>query len=82
MTDDPYEQAARQRRAPNLQRFVDGLAEAAGIEPDFMAASEHPWHCRCQKCLDWWRRLGPDGDDPYEPGAWGPFTYEEIRASE
>jgi len=67
-------------RSPALQAFLDAFADKAGIEPDFIAASDHAYNCRCQKCLDWWASMGPDGDDPDAPYAYGPFSKEEIDA--
>jgi len=60
MMSDPYEQEARSRRGPHLQAFLDAFAEKAGIPYDFAAASEHPYNCRCDKCLAWWASMGPD----------------------
>lgn len=51
------------------------------ISESFKYASDHPYNCRCQKCLDWWVDIGPDGG---EPDSFGPFTTEEVmkRAEE
>lgn len=75
---DIYEQEARQRRTPALQSFLDSFAESCGIPADFIAAGDHPYTCRCQKCLDWWASMGPDGE-PDESGAFGPFSRGEIE---
>jgi len=74
MMGDHYEQEARSRRGPHLQAFLDAFAEKAGIPYDFAAASEHPYNCRCDKCLAWWASMGPDEDDGY-----GPFEPQEIE---
>ena len=52
------------------------LAGALGIDDweDLLAASDHPYGCRCEKCREWWRRMGPDPDT----GQFGPFTKDEI----
>jgi len=63
-----------------LQAFLNSFAEGAGIGPDFIAASDHPYDCRCEKCLAWWASIGPEGDDPDTPGAFGPFTKQEVEA--
>lgn len=44
---------------------------------EFAEASNHPYRCRCQKCLDWWVSVGPDGG---EPDNFGPFTTDEVKA--
>lgn len=46
------------------------------ISQDFIEASEHDFKCRCDKCLDWWVAMGPDGG---EPDQFGPFTTDEVR---
>lgn len=74
---DPYEQAARGRRAPAIQNFIDEFVEAFGIEQDFVDASEHPPNCRCDKCLAWWASMGPEDD---EGQYFGPFTSAEVKA--
>ena len=51
------------------------IQEALGISDDFAQASDHPYNCRCDKCLDWWYNMGPDDDQGY-----GPFSAEEIDA--
>jgi hypothetical protein len=40
--------------------------------------SDHPYECRCEICLEWWRLCGEDGD---EPGNYGPFSEEEIQSA-
>ena len=79
---DAYEQAARERRAPGLQALLDNIAQSAGIEPDFVASGDHPYTCRCDKCLAWWATMGPDGDpdDPDVSPSFGPFKRSEIEA--
>ena len=72
---DPYEQAARARRAPAVQEFLDAFVEAFDIEQDFVDASAHPPHCRCEKCLSWWTHMGPDP----ETEDFGPFSREEVE---
>ena len=42
----------------------------------FIEAGNHPYDCRCRKCLDWWVAMGPDG---FVPDSFGPFTTEEVR---
>ena len=75
---DYYEERARTQRAPRLQQMLDSIATNTGIDPDFIAASDHPYMCRCRKCLAWWSAIGPDGE-PDDLGAWGPFTKEEVE---
>lgn len=74
---DPYEQAARSRRAPALQNFIDTFIENMGIEQDFVDSSEHPYKCRCDKCLSWWATMGPE--DPNDM-SFGPFNQDEVEA--
>lgn len=42
----------------------------------FSEASDHAFYCRCEKCKEWWRAVGPEED-----GTFGPFTSEEIRGN-
>ena len=66
-------------RAPGLRQAIEKLAKDLGISDDFVAASDHKYDCRCDKCKEWWRSCGPDpgsGNDGY-----GPFTKEEIHGS-
>lgn len=62
-------------RSRNVQNFIDGMKERMGISDDFVAASDHPYRCRCAKCLAWWLSCGPEYG---EPQTWGPFTASEI----
>lgn len=57
-----------------LQGWLDAFAHERGISPDFKAASDHDYDCRCALCLAWWVRMGPDP----VTGRHGPFTDEEI----
>ena len=75
---DPHEQAERERRAPALQAFLDALAEKAGIEQEFIDSSAHPYSCKCLKCLNWWAKMGPDGE-PDDKYAFGPFARREVE---
>lgn len=61
-------------RLTTLQQHIREQAEKAGIPQSFMEASDHAYFCRCEKCREWWVRMGPD-----EEGSFGPFTREEIR---
>jgi len=56
----------------SLQDFFTAFAEATGIETDFMVASDHPYHCRCAICREWWLKAGPDPDTD----EFGPFGTE------
>ena len=62
-------------RTEAMQSFVDGLAKRLSIPQEIVAASDHPYSCRCGKCLAWWRMMGPDPDDD----RYGPFTEEEVN---
>ena len=55
----------KERMREELQRVT--------ISADFVVASDHDFYCRCEKCKDWWRQVGPEED-----GTFGPFTREEI----
>jgi hypothetical protein len=63
------------------QNQKDILADALGISPQDRAildrGGNHGYHCRCNQCLQWWVLMGPDG---MEPGAYGPFTRDEVLA--
>jgi hypothetical protein len=48
----------------------------AGMPPDFLEASDHDFYCRCDKCKEWWRTMGPE-----EEGTFGPFSREEIMGA-
>lgn len=39
-----------------------------------LVAGEHPYHCRCWHCGEWWKLMGPDPDT----GMCGNFTMEEL----
>ena len=56
----------------SLEELVQELVRVVG--PDFVEATNHPYGCRCDKCKQWWKDMGPDPDD----GGYGPFTAEEI----
>lgn len=63
----------------SLQRFLRKMEKEFGITEGFKEASDHPYHCKCDKCKDWWISMGPeenmDGSFSY-----GPFSKEEIDA--
>lgn len=65
-----------QRQAPTLQDSIDRLREYLSTSKDFIDASNHPYSCRCDKCRDWWKAVGPDR------ASYGPFTKEEIDENE
>ena len=58
-----------------LRSLQDSIASECGISPSFIAASEHPYSCKCYLCKSWWRYMGPDPDSD----SYGPFTKEEIE---
>lgn len=69
-------------RQPDLQKVLDSLA--SGMTPAARDALEvgsaHPFTCRCDTCLEWWRQIGPeDGED--KEGNYGPFTRAEVLGS-
>ena len=49
-----------------IKTLLDKLVEADPVlsDPkrlaDFNEATEHPYMCRCEKCLDWWDLVGPE----------------------
>jgi len=59
--------------------FLAAFRRKAGISDEeaelLNTAMDHDYHCRCNKCRQWWRACGrdPDYDD------YGPFTVEEIE---
>jgi len=60
----------------SLRPFQQWLRELLNVDPLFAEASDHPYTCRCNKCLQWWKTVGPDPDT----ARYGPFTKEEIDA--
>ncbi len=48
------------------------------INERFIAASDHPYNCRCSICLEWWKSCGPDPDSKRH----GPFTDEEVNRTD
>lgn len=32
----------------------------------FTEASDHPYECRCDMCLEWWEHVGPEDDGDLE----------------
>lgn len=51
-----------------LDRFLEVLKQEFDISGSFEEASDHPYTCTCDKCRDWWRKMGPDPDtDEYGP---------------
>ncbi len=56
----------------SLQATIDALRTKWNIGPDFVAACDHPYSCRCDLCLGWWASVGADEEN------YGPFTPEEI----
>lgn len=69
------------RRAPAIQRLLNGLKNRSGMgdatAKTLLEASEHPYQCRCEQCLDWWSMVGPE-EAPDGRRSWGPFTETEI----
>jgi hypothetical protein len=59
-----------------LQQRVREEALRNGVSLEVMDASDHDFYCRCPKCKEWWRAVGPEDD-----GTFGPFTSEEIRGN-
>lgn len=58
----------------SLQELQKMMAQVVG--PDFVEASDHDYHCTCDKCREWWLSMGPEdgsfgpfGDDLWEPYA-------------
>lgn len=64
-------------KSPEMERIINELQVEFGITNSFREASDHPYNCKCDKCLKWWLAIGPDEDENGEPD-WGPFTAEEI----
>lgn len=62
------------QRAPELQSFIDNMAHQLHIDNSFIESCEHPYNCRCPKCLEWWRTIDPDED------SYGPFSVEKIES--
>lgn len=64
-------------RNPNIQKMLDKMAEKFSIPADFIESSDHPYSCKCDKCLMWWTLMGRNP----ETDRYGPFTDEEIEAA-
>jgi len=62
-------------------RVVEELEKELGRESAaaFVVAMDHHYRCPCDTCLEWWARMGPDGE---EPGSYGPFTKERVNAEQ
>lgn len=65
---------ANDPRFTPLNTLVGQLAQVVGS--DFVAASDHPYTCRCDICLAWWVKMADAKDDEY-----GPFTQLEIETA-
>lgn len=63
----------------DLQAFVAEIFEGL-VDKEFMEATSHPGHCRCDICLKWWVQMGPDEGPDGEP-TFGPFSREEYLAA-
>jgi len=70
MTNEPANHESY--RAPSLSAFFEDFAKRFDISPTFVEASDHPYNCTCEICLQWWREMGPDPDT----GLYGPFGAE------
>lgn len=42
---------------------------------NLIESGNHPYRCRCPKCKQFWKSLGPDPDT----NEYGPFSREEIE---
>jgi hypothetical protein len=51
----------------SLRELQDQIRQVVG--EGFAEASDHPYHCTCDSCREWWRRMGADPDT----GLFGPF---------
>ena len=76
MSEDVHAQRARASRSPTLQLFLDTFAAQHKIPDRFVEATDHPYDCRCEKCMEWWARMGPEDDTGDD---FGPFTADEIE---
>jgi hypothetical protein len=61
-----------------LHQTINVFMERYQLDPDFREASEHPYDCRCAKCLMWWIWMGADP----VTGRHGPFDPTELQAAE
>ena len=64
----------------NLSNLQKSIKEMFDISNDFEEASNHAYTCRCKKCWQWWKDMGPEYDEADNPH-YGPFTKEEIESS-
>jgi len=57
-------------------RFVAYIiAQMYETNPDLREAANHSFYCKCEKCREWWQRMGPN----LAASKWGPFSESEIR---
>lgn len=61
-----------------LQQNLQNVFAGMGVSQDFMAASDHPYDCKCDICKGWWKSMGPDPDTE----RCGPWTMEELFSKE
>ena len=66
-------------RTTKYQNLIDSLFGNIPNFGVFQEASDHNYNCRCDKCLEWWAQMGPDGGDP---GDYGPFTKDEVNGKQ
>lgn len=62
-----------------LQQLIAEMARKAGVQDVVMQASSHPYHCKCESCLQWWVACGPEDDGDH--WSFGPFTQAEYEAA-
>lgn len=62
-----------------LQQMIAQIAKDAVVLAVVMEASSHSYHCRCEKCLQWWVACGPE--DTNKGWSFGPFTEAEFVAA-
>lgn len=65
------------KRSESIQKVIDGMKERMGISDSFVTASDHPYTCRCFRCLSWWLACGPSENSDGSEN-WGPFSLDEI----
>jgi len=64
------------QRSDRMQAFVESLKQTLNVSNDFVELSDHPYSCRCEKCLQWWVSMGPE--DLGHGWGFGPFTEQEF----
>lgn len=54
------------------RQFFEALEKSVGLTADelsrFDEATDHPYECGCELCLEWWSRMPPEDEEDSDPG--------------